>query len=201
MSVKTSFHFWWFSGAFEWLSSSDRLGQVKRKMGRRRKRVASGDGVLPSPRKEEKAPAPPRKEKKKKTDIGKVFINISIGLCIFSLIWFFYALYMRSSLARRVMTLHPSPRVLDPNSSSPAVSPERFWGSYRPQVYFGMKTRSPRSVVTGGVFWINTLSLCSIYFLSKFVFVMLWDYYNPAFSIDLFRLNVDASVHWNGWKS
>lgn len=117
-------------------------------MGRRRKRVATGDGV-PSPRKEEKTPAPPRKEKKKKTDIGKVFINISIGLCIFSLIWFFYALYMRSSLARRVVTLHPSPRVLDANSSSPAVSPERYWGTYRPQVYFGMKTRSPRSVVTG----------------------------------------------------
>ncbi len=48
------------------------------------------------------------------------------------------------------MTLHPSTRVLDANSSSPAVSPERYWGTYRPQVYFGMKTRSPRSVVTGG---------------------------------------------------
>uniref|UniRef100_A0A8C2JAL6 Mannosyl-oligosaccharide glucosidase n=1 Tax=Cyprinus carpio TaxID=7962 RepID=A0A8C2JAL6_CYPCA len=117
-------------------------------MGRRRKRVATGDGV-PNPRKEEKTPAPPRKEKKKKTDIGKMFINISIGLCIFSLIWFFYALYMRSSLARRVVTLHPSPRVLDANSSSPDVSPEKYWGTYRPQVYFGMKTRSPRSVVTG----------------------------------------------------
>lgn len=164
-------------------------------MGRRRKRVASGDGI-PSPRKEEKAPAPPRKEKKKKTDIGKVFINISIGLCIFSLIWFFYALYMRSSLARRVVTLHTSPRVLDANSSSPAVSPERYWGSYRPQVYFGMKTRSPRSVVTGGVLF-HTLSLCTSCFLSKLlcVFWMLLGYYNFAFSIDLFRLNVDASVH------
>ncbi|XP_059408613.1 mannosyl-oligosaccharide glucosidase-like [Carassius carassius] len=117
-------------------------------MGRRRKRVAAGDGV-PNPRKEEKTPAPLRKEKKRKADIGKMFINISIGLCIFSLIWFFYALYMRSSLARRVVTLHPSPRVLDANSSSPDVSPERYWGTYRPQVYFGMKTRSPRSVVTG----------------------------------------------------
>ncbi|TRY99540.1 hypothetical protein DNTS_020832 [Danionella cerebrum] len=118
-------------------------------MGRRRKRV-SGDGpALPSPRNEDKALAPARKEKKKKTDIGKVFINISIGLCIFSLTWFFYALYMRASLAKRVVTLHPSPRVLNANSSSAAVSPERFWGSYRPQVYFGMKTRSPQSVVTG----------------------------------------------------
>lgn len=126
-------------------------------MTKRRKRLLTGDGA-PSPR-EEKAPAPPRREKKNKTDIGKVFINISIGLCIFSLIWFFYALYMRSALARRVVSLHPSPRVLNVNSSSPAVSPERFWGSHRPHVYFGMKTRSPRSVVTGSVLQIDTYIL------------------------------------------
>ncbi|MGH0179550.1 UNVERIFIED_CONTAM: hypothetical protein FKN15_001827 [Acipenser sinensis] len=90
-----------------------------------------------------------RKEKKKKLDIAKLFINISIGLCIFSLMWFFYAIYMRSYMARRIITPHSSPKILDPNSTSPAVSPHLFWGSYRPQVYFGMKTRSPKSVVTG----------------------------------------------------
>lgn len=105
--------------------------------------------TAPALRKDEKSSAFHRKEKKKKTDIGKVFINISIGLCIFSLIWFFYALYMQSMLSKRIITLHPSPPVLDANSSSSTVSPERFWGSYRPQVYFGMKTRSPNSVVTG----------------------------------------------------
>uniref|UniRef100_A0A3Q3G6W3 Mannosyl-oligosaccharide glucosidase n=1 Tax=Labrus bergylta TaxID=56723 RepID=A0A3Q3G6W3_9LABR len=110
-------------------------------MGRQRKRVVTGEAA-PPPRKDEKPSALHRKEKKKKVDIGKIFINISIGLCIFSLIWFFYALYMRSSLAKRVVTLHPSSHVLDANSSSAKVSPERFWGSYRPQVYFGMKTRS-----------------------------------------------------------
>lgn len=123
-------------------------GQVKGRMGRQRKRNVTGDGV-PHARKEEKPPIPGRKEKKKKADIGKVFINISIGLCIFSLVWFFYALYMRSALAKRVVTLHSSPPVLDSNSTSAAVSTKRFWGSYRPQVYFGMKTRSPRSIVTG----------------------------------------------------
>ncbi|XP_028833404.1 mannosyl-oligosaccharide glucosidase [Denticeps clupeoides] len=125
-------------------------------MGRQRKRVLAGDGVA-HPRKDEKLPAPHRKEKKKKADLGKVFINISIGLCILSLIWFFYALYMRSSLAKRVITPHPAPRALDANSSSAQVSPERFWGSYRPQVYFGMKTRSPRSVVTG-LMWLRQFS-------------------------------------------
>lgn len=117
-------------------------------MGRQRKRVVTGEAA-PPPRKDEKPSAFHRKEKKKKVDIGKVFINISIGLCIFSLIWFFYALYMRSSLTKRVVTLHSSPPVLDANSSTAKVSPERFWGSYRPQVYFGMKTRSPNSIVTG----------------------------------------------------
>lgn len=125
-------------------------------MGRQRKRVVTGEAA-PPPRKDEKPAAFHRKEKKKKVDIGKVFINISIGLCIFSLIWFFYALYMRSSLAKRVVTLHPSPPVLDANSSSAKVSPERFWGSYRPQVYFGMKTRSPNSIVTG-MMWMRQFS-------------------------------------------
>uniref|UniRef100_A0A4W4FL06 Mannosyl-oligosaccharide glucosidase n=2 Tax=Electrophorus electricus TaxID=8005 RepID=A0A4W4FL06_ELEEL len=132
---------------------------MARTMGRHRKRNVTGDGV-PHPRKEEKPSVPGRKEKKKKTstmDIGKFLINVSIGLCVFSLVWFFYALYMRSSLARRVVTLHPSPRVLDTNSTSAGVSPERFWGSYRPQVYFGMKTRSPRSVVTG-LMWMRQFS-------------------------------------------
>uniref|UniRef100_A0A3Q1GEH8 Mannosyl-oligosaccharide glucosidase n=1 Tax=Acanthochromis polyacanthus TaxID=80966 RepID=A0A3Q1GEH8_9TELE len=117
-------------------------------MGRQRKRVVTGEAAS-LPRKDEKPALFHRKEKKKKVDMGKVFINISIGLCIFSLIWFFYALYMRSILSKRVATLHSSPPVLDANSTSAKVSPERFWGSYRPQVYFGMKTRSPRSIVTG----------------------------------------------------
>uniref|UniRef100_A0AAQ4QZG0 Mannosyl-oligosaccharide glucosidase n=1 Tax=Gasterosteus aculeatus aculeatus TaxID=481459 RepID=A0AAQ4QZG0_GASAC len=121
---------------------------MARRMGRQRKRVVAGEAV-PLLRKDDKPPAFHRKDKKKKVDIGKVFINISIGLCIFSLAWFFYALHMRSSLAKRVVTPHPSPRVLDANSSSAAVSADRFWGSYRPQVYFGMKTRSSRSIVAG----------------------------------------------------
>lgn len=125
-------------------------------MGRQRKRVVTGEAA-PLPRKDEKPAVFHRKEKKKKVDIGKVFINISIGLCIFSLIWFFYALYMRSSLASRVVTLHPAPPILDANSSSAKVAPQRFWGSYRPQVYFGMKTRSPRSIVTG-MMWMRQFS-------------------------------------------
>ncbi|XP_004065937.1 mannosyl-oligosaccharide glucosidase [Oryzias latipes] len=125
-------------------------------MGRQRKRVVTGEAP-PPPRKDDKPAVFHRKEKKKKVDIGKVFINISIGLCIFSLIWFFYTIHMRSSLAKRVVTLHPAPRVLNASSTSAKASPERFWGSYRPQVYFGMKTRSPKSIVTG-MMWMRQFS-------------------------------------------
>lgn len=51
--------------------------------------------------------------------------------------------------ARRALTLHPAPPALPPDSSSPAVAPELFWGTYRPHVYFGMKTRSPKPLLTG----------------------------------------------------
>ncbi|XP_048456331.1 mannosyl-oligosaccharide glucosidase [Rhincodon typus] len=96
---------------------------------------------------------PQVKEKKKKSNLGNIFINIAIVLCIVSSVWFCYAIYMRSWLANRIVTPHPSLRILDNNFTSPALSPEKFWGSYRPQVYFGMKTRSQKSIVTGKEKW------------------------------------------------
>ncbi|XP_074130343.1 mannosyl-oligosaccharide glucosidase [Sminthopsis crassicaudata] len=56
--------------------------------------------------------------------------------------------------ARRAVTLHPAPPALPPNSSSAAAAPDLFWGTYRPHVYFGMKTRSPRAPVTG-LMWLQ----------------------------------------------
>ncbi|XP_004369226.1 mannosyl-oligosaccharide glucosidase [Trichechus manatus latirostris] len=50
---------------------------------------------------------------------------------------------------RRAVTLHSATPALPPNSSSPAVAPDLFWGTYRPHVYFGMKTRSPQPLLTG----------------------------------------------------
>ncbi|GAA6098001.1 mannosyl-oligosaccharide glucosidase-like isoform X1 [Tachysurus ichikawai] len=62
-------------------------------------------GFSPS-QKEEKPQVPfqKKKKKKKRMTINKVFINISIRMCIFCHVWFFYALYMRSALARRAVT-------------------------------------------------------------------------------------------------
>ena len=51
--------------------------------------------------------------------------------------------------ARQAVTLHSAPPALPPDSSSPSVAPDLFWGTYRPHVYFGMKTRSPQPLLTG----------------------------------------------------
>ncbi|XP_077992555.1 mannosyl-oligosaccharide glucosidase-like [Glandiceps talaboti] len=71
-----------------------------------------------------------------------VFI-VLIGFVPLSYMWY------KHVLAARVSSPLDSPRVIGPDATSAKESPERFWGSYRPGVYFGMKTRSPQSLVTG----------------------------------------------------
>ena len=36
--------------------------------------------------------------------------------------------------------------------------PEQYWGSYRPGVYFGLKTRDPNSMAVG-LMWFSPLRL------------------------------------------
>ncbi|XP_070540906.1 mannosyl-oligosaccharide glucosidase-like [Ptychodera flava] len=50
-------------------------------------------------------------------------------------------------LASRVYSPLDLPRVITEEMTN--ESPERYWGTYRPGVYFGMKTRTPQSMVTG----------------------------------------------------
>lgn len=42
----------------------------------------------------------------------------------------------------------------------PADSTERYWGSYRPGNYFGLKTRDPESPVMG-LMWFNPRKISS----------------------------------------
>ncbi|XP_069833166.1 mannosyl-oligosaccharide glucosidase [Dendropsophus ebraccatus] len=94
-----------------------------------------------------RAPPPPEREWSRVVLVAVLSSLIGIGA-------FGYSGYVKWSQAMRVVTLHPAPPILTPNSSSPTASPQLFWGTYRPQVYLGMKTRSPRSVVTG-LMWIS----------------------------------------------
>ena len=46
------------------------------------------------------------------------------------------------------------PKMIAENASSAEVSPEKFWGTYRSNLYFGLKTRSPTSPVMG-LMWLE----------------------------------------------
>uniref|UniRef100_A0A803TTL9 Mannosyl-oligosaccharide glucosidase n=1 Tax=Anolis carolinensis TaxID=28377 RepID=A0A803TTL9_ANOCA len=89
-------------------------------------------------------------------DLGRICGVLALASGALGCAAFAYGLYARWWLAARTVTLHPAPRLLGPNASGPGLSPDLFWGSYRPQVYFGMKTRSPRSLVTG-LMWMHQL--------------------------------------------
>ncbi|XP_043919946.1 mannosyl-oligosaccharide glucosidase [Protopterus annectens] len=98
-----------------------------------------------------------KKDKKGKPGLSKICVAITSILVIFVAL-FAYNVFNKWQLTNRVVTPHPAPWILDLNSTSPSVSPEKFWGSYRPQVYFGMKTRSPKSIVTG-LMWMHQFGI------------------------------------------
>ncbi|XP_061439744.1 mannosyl-oligosaccharide glucosidase [Rhineura floridana] len=115
--------------------------------------------VLEAGRFQEKGPrAAARKERlgARKPRLGQLCALLALASGALGCAAFAYSLYARRWLAGRAVTLHPAPRILEPNSSSPAVAPQLFWGSYRPHVYFGMKTRSPQSLVAG-LMWMHQL--------------------------------------------
>ena len=50
------------------------------------------------------------------------------------------------------------PKLVDVNDTAPHVSPQRFWGTYRSNLYFGLKHRSPRSL-SAGLMWFDYSTL------------------------------------------
>ncbi|KAL3863051.1 hypothetical protein ACJMK2_004833 [Sinanodonta woodiana] len=67
--------------------------------------------------------------------------------------YFQYRSYLREKVAIPV----DAPKVLPKEAGTVEADPERFWGSYRPQLYFGLKTRSPASPLFGFM-WLNQLT-------------------------------------------
>lgn len=85
------------------------------------------------------------------------FATIKIFLLFVSIASILVALYYQHLLnlrEMRVRTPLDSPKMLSENSTSPLVDPERFWGTFRSHLYFGLKTRSPRSPVFG-MMWLT----------------------------------------------
>ena len=72
---------------------------------------------------------------------GKMFLMAGL-VSLVAVGYFVYQGYLET----RVNTPLDYPKVV---RQSGLDVPDRFWGSYRPGVYFGMKTRSPKDIVTG----------------------------------------------------
>ena len=56
---------------------------------------------------------------------------------------------LQHSLRERVRTPVQSDRLVGPNATSAELNPAFFWGTYRPQLYFGLRYRSAHSLLAG----------------------------------------------------
>jgi len=74
-----------------------------------------------------------------------------IAIIIFA--YFRYQQYLQNIVNSRL----DSPNIIGENSSLPSENPDRFWGTYRPHVYFGMKARVKKSPVFG-LMWLEQLT-------------------------------------------
>ncbi|KAK7479366.1 hypothetical protein BaRGS_00029444 [Batillaria attramentaria] len=82
--------------------------------------------------------------------LGK-FVGIAVLFITTSLIAYFrYQQHLRDI----VITPLDSPKIIAENATTAAVSPDRFWGTYRSNTYFGLKTRTPKSPVFG-LMWLT----------------------------------------------
>ncbi|XP_014477267.1 PREDICTED: mannosyl-oligosaccharide glucosidase GCS1 [Dinoponera quadriceps] len=77
---------------------------------------------------------------------------IVTALCIAVASWFGYKGYLET----RVNTPFNVEKLV---TASGLAYPDRYWGTYRPGVYFGLKTRDPHSLVTGLMWYFPRLLL------------------------------------------
>ncbi|XP_071123480.1 mannosyl-oligosaccharide glucosidase-like [Mytilus edulis] len=77
------------------------------------------------------------------------FISAIISLFLGILTYNLYDTYLQERNISRVITPLDQPKVSTQTSTTPYVNPQMYWGTYRANLYFGMKTRSPRSPVVG----------------------------------------------------
>ena len=83
---------------------------------------------------------------KGKMDLGAKITLLLFPLAIFAGVGY---VYYQSQLKEMVRQPLDVPNIISDTAVSAAEDPDRFWGSYRSNVYFGMKTRSPKSPVFG----------------------------------------------------
>jgi mannosyl-oligosaccharide glucosidase len=76
-----------------------------------------------------------------------LFVVISIGAA------FVISLYYKNYLASLVNKPLNEPKVIDESDYLAEKNLDRYWGSYRPQLYFGMKTRAENPLLNGMIWF------------------------------------------------
>jgi hypothetical protein len=90
--------------------------------------------------------------KEKKSDQFKL-IGIPIALFSALVITWYYNIYL-SSLVNKPLN---EPKIIDESSYNSPTNSDRYWGTYRSNLYFGLKTRSPNPFMVGMI-WFNQFS-------------------------------------------
>lgn len=87
---------------------------------------------------------------KKKHKIGSLYTGV--GVVVIGIVsWFVYQGYLET----RVNSPLIENKVVFPSSHD---FPERYWGSFRPGVYFGMKSRDAHSLLAGLMWFMPDLA-------------------------------------------
>lgn len=92
-------------------------------------------------------------------DIGfelskRLTIGASGLICVTAILYFGAQFSQTVKRQRQAFTPLNLPTVIGPNETGPEHSPELFWGTYRPNVFFGMSHRSPHSMLFG-LAWVS----------------------------------------------
>uniref|UniRef100_A0A6N2N7T6 Mannosyl-oligosaccharide glucosidase n=1 Tax=Salix viminalis TaxID=40686 RepID=A0A6N2N7T6_SALVM len=103
-----------------------------------------------------------RDRSKDQNSIRILNVDIKILLGISVLAFFVILLLIRNLIIRpagkaqrpRVITPFPSPKLMDLPQFQGEHKESLYWGTYRPHVYFGIRARTPRSLVAG-LMWIG----------------------------------------------
>ncbi|NXN14442.1 MOGS glucosidase, partial [Indicator maculatus] len=121
-------------------------------MAAERRRRGGGNGARERPRER----GTRREQREQQRGAGRARTALAVAAVALTVAFGIAAVaeWNRWSETSRLVTPHPAPPAVDPGSTGPLASPQRFWGTYRPHVYFGMKTRSPRALVTG-LMWLQ----------------------------------------------
>ncbi|NXY88277.1 MOGS glucosidase, partial [Alcedo cyanopectus] len=118
--------------------------------GERRRRGGGGNGGRERPRRDKERD----RQQQQGPGRGRTAAAAALTVAVTVALALAAAEWKRWSETSQFVSPHPAPPAVPPGSTGPLASPERFWGTYRPHVYFGMKTRSPRSLVTG-LMWLE----------------------------------------------